>query len=87
VRGRPAAERELAIRGEVMRPFLDNNPVNFAASRSNTKLESTDIASHGAAVTVRVLCAAHRAHRHPALRASARGTAPYVNPEIVIQNK
>ena len=45
-----------AIRGEVMRQFLENNQVNFAASRSNTKLENTDIASQGAAVTVRVRC-------------------------------
>jgi S1-C subfamily serine protease len=45
-----------AIRGEVMRLFLENNQVNFPVSRSNTKLENTDIASQGAAVTVRVRC-------------------------------
>ncbi len=45
-----------AIRGEVMRTFLEHNQVNFAVSRSSTKLESTDIASQGAAVTVRVRC-------------------------------
>ena len=45
-----------AIRGEVMRAFLENNQVNFPVSRSNSKLENTDIASQGAAVTVRVRC-------------------------------
>ena len=45
-----------AIRGEVMRLFLESNQVNFPVSRSNTKLENTDIASQGAAVTVRVRC-------------------------------
>ncbi len=45
-----------AIRGEVMRLFLENNQVNFPVSRSNTKLENTEIASQGAAVTVRVRC-------------------------------
>ncbi|MEQ1775677.1 MAG: surface-adhesin E family protein [Burkholderiales bacterium] len=45
-----------AIRGEVMRLFLENNQVNFPVSRSNAKLENTDIASQGAAVTVRVRC-------------------------------
>jgi S1-C subfamily serine protease len=45
-----------AIRGEVMRLFLENNQVNFPVSRNNTKLENTDIASQGAAVTVRVRC-------------------------------
>jgi len=45
-----------AIRGEVMRLFLENNRVNFAVSRDTAKLENTDIASQGAAVTVRVRC-------------------------------
>jgi S1-C subfamily serine protease len=45
-----------AIRGEQMRLFLENNQVNFPVSRSNTRLENTDIASQGAAVTVRVRC-------------------------------
>ncbi len=45
-----------AIRGEVMRLFLDNNRVKFAVSRDTAKLENTDIAAQGAAVTVRVRC-------------------------------
>ena len=45
-----------AIRGEVMRAFLETHQVNFPVSRSNAKLENTDIASQGAAVTVRVRC-------------------------------
>ena len=45
-----------AIRGEVMRTFLETNQVNFPVSRSSVKLENTDIAAQGAAVTVRVRC-------------------------------
>lgn len=45
-----------AIRGEVVRAFLESHQVNFSASRSTAKLENTDIASLGAAVTVRVRC-------------------------------
>lgn len=45
-----------AIRGEVMRNFLETHRVSFAVSRSNAKLENTDIAAQGAAVTVRVRC-------------------------------
>ena len=39
-----------------MRAFLETHQVNFPVSRSNAKLENTDIASQGAAVTVRVRC-------------------------------
>ena len=45
-----------AMRGEVMRAFLETHQVNFPVSRSSAKLENTDIASQGAAVTVRVRC-------------------------------
>ena len=45
-----------AIRGEVMRLFLENNRVKYAVSRDTAKLENTDIAAQGAAVTVRVRC-------------------------------
>ena len=45
-----------AIRGEVMRLFLETNRVKFAVSRDTAKLENTDIAAQGAAVTVRVRC-------------------------------
>ena len=34
-----------AIRGEVMRLFLENHRVTFAVSRDNNRLENTDIAS------------------------------------------
>ena len=53
-----------AIRGEVMRAFLENNQVNFPVSRDTAKLENTDIAAKGAAVTVRVRCV-----RNPAVAA------------------
>ncbi len=45
-----------AIRGEVMRKFLETHQVNFPVSRSSSKLENTDIASQGATVTVCVRC-------------------------------
>ncbi len=45
-----------AIRGEIMRTFLETHQVNFPVSRSTAKLENTDIAAQGAAVTVRVRC-------------------------------
>lgn len=45
-----------ANRSEVMRLLLENNQVNFAVSRDNTKLENNAIASQGTAVTVRVCC-------------------------------
>jgi hypothetical protein len=45
-----------AIRGEVLSDFLEKNDVEFTASEDTTRLENTDIASQGAAVTVRVRC-------------------------------
>lgn len=45
-----------AIRGEVVRSFLEAQNINFTASEDSAKLENTDIASRGAAVTVRVRC-------------------------------
>jgi S1-C subfamily serine protease len=45
-----------AIRGEVVRSFLEAQNINFTASNDSAKLENTDIASRGAAVTVRVRC-------------------------------
>ena len=45
-----------AIRGEVLRGFLERNHIDFSASRDTAKLENTEIASQGAAVTVRVRC-------------------------------
>jgi uncharacterized protein len=45
-----------AIRGEAVRTFLESQGVNFTASDSSDKLENTEIASRGAAFTVRVRC-------------------------------
>ncbi|MBI4195339.1 MAG: trypsin-like peptidase domain-containing protein [Betaproteobacteria bacterium] len=45
-----------AIKGEIVRAFLEAQNVPFAASADATKLENTDIASRGSAVTVRVRC-------------------------------
>ncbi len=59
----PAAAGDLpqnvnfAIRGEVMRTFLETHQVKFPVSRSVSKQENADIASLGAAVKVRVRCA------------------------------
>ena len=43
-----------AIRGEFVRNFLEANRIEFSASGDSATLESTEIASRGAAVTVRV---------------------------------
>ena len=45
-----------AIRGEFVRNFLEANRIEFSASSDAATLESTEIASRGAAVTVRVRC-------------------------------
>jgi S1-C subfamily serine protease len=45
-----------AIRGDVVRDFLEANGVSFTASNSTARLENTEIASRGAAATVRVRC-------------------------------
>jgi len=45
-----------AIRGDVVRAFLEAHDVVFTASGDATKLENTEIASRGAATTVRVRC-------------------------------
>ena len=45
-----------AIRGEFVRNFLEANRIPFTASADSASLESTEIASRGAAVTVRVRC-------------------------------
>lgn len=45
-----------AIRGDTVRSFLEAQNVNFTASDASAKLENTEIASRGAAVTVRVRC-------------------------------
>jgi len=45
-----------AIRGDTVRGFLEAHKVDFKVSDDSDKLESTEIASRGAAVTVRVRC-------------------------------
>jgi len=45
-----------AIRGEFVRHFLEASRIDFAASSDSAALENTEIASRGAAVTVRVRC-------------------------------
>ena len=55
-----------AIRGEPVRAFLEANRIEYADSSESAVLASTEIASRGAAVTVRVRC----------LRESAPAPAP-----------
>jgi len=45
-----------AIRGEPVRAFLEANRIQYADSNDSAALASTEIASRGAAVTVRVRC-------------------------------
>jgi S1-C subfamily serine protease len=45
-----------AIRGDVVRSFLEAQNVDFTASSASSKLENTEIANRGTAVTVLVLC-------------------------------
>ncbi|MGQ0751881.1 MAG: trypsin-like peptidase domain-containing protein [Betaproteobacteria bacterium] len=45
-----------AIRGDVVRSFLEAHGASFTASDASARLENTDIAARGAAVTVRVRC-------------------------------
>jgi S1-C subfamily serine protease len=45
-----------AIKGEVVRTFLEAQNIDFTSSDNSSRLEHTDIASRGAAVTVRVRC-------------------------------
>jgi S1-C subfamily serine protease len=54
-----------AIRGDIVRAFLDAHGVTFTASGESDRLENTEIASRGAATTVRVRC----------IRASAAASA------------
>ena len=45
-----------AIKGDVVRAFLESNKIDYATSADTAKLENTEIASRGAAVTVLVRC-------------------------------
>lgn len=45
-----------AIKGEVVRTFLDAQNIDFTSSDNSSRLDNTEIASRGAAVTVRVRC-------------------------------
>ena len=51
-----------AIRGDVVRAFLEAQHVDFTASSASSKLENTEIANRGAAVTVLVRCVREPAH-------------------------
>jgi S1-C subfamily serine protease len=58
-----------AIRGDVVRSFLEAQHVDFTASSASSKLENTEIANRGTAVTVLVRCI-----REPAPPAQAPAT-------------
>lgn len=45
-----------AIKGESVRSFLESNKIEFEAAEDTARLENTEIASRGAAITVRVRC-------------------------------
>jgi len=45
-----------AIRGDVVRAFLEAQGASFTSAESSSRLENTEIAARGAAVTVRVRC-------------------------------
>ena len=45
-----------AIKGEVVRTFLEAQNIDFTSSSDSSRLEHTEVASRGAAVTVRVRC-------------------------------
>jgi S1-C subfamily serine protease len=51
-----------AIRGDVVRSFLEAQHVDFTASSASSKLENTEIANRGTAVTVLVRCIRESAH-------------------------
>jgi S1-C subfamily serine protease len=55
-----------AIRGDVVRSFLEEQNVDFTASSASAKLENTEMASRGAAVTVLVRCIHEPAQPAPA---------------------
>lgn len=60
-----------AIRGDVVRSFLEAQKVDFTASSNSAKLENTEIAKRGTAVTVIVRCI-----REPATPALPPAVAP-----------
>lgn len=51
-----------AIRGDIVRSFLEDQHVDFTASSASSKLENTEIANRGTAVTVLVRCIREPAH-------------------------
>jgi hypothetical protein len=60
-----------AIRGDVVRSFLEAQGVDFTASSSSARLENTEIARRGTAVTVLVRCIREPAKPAPAPSAPA----------------
>ena len=65
-----------AIRGDTVRAFLEAQNVSFTASDSSAKLENTEIATRGAAVTVRVRCIREPARVAPASSSSTPTARP-----------
>jgi S1-C subfamily serine protease len=61
-----------AIRGDVVRSFLEAEQVDFTASTASAKLENTEMASRGTAVTVLIRCVREPARpvQPPATQAS-----------------
>jgi S1-C subfamily serine protease len=51
-----------AIRGDVVQSFLEAHQVDFTASSASAKLENTEIAGRGTAVTVLIRCVREPAH-------------------------
>jgi S1-C subfamily serine protease len=45
-----------AVRGDTMRAFLDAQRVDYASTRQSVRIDNTELAAHGVAVTVRVHC-------------------------------
>ena len=66
VLGRCEEAVELAIRGDVVRSFLEDQGVDFTDSSAFSKLENTEMAARGAAVTVLVRCIREPAQPAPA---------------------
>ncbi len=54
-----------AIKGEVVRAFLESNKIEFETSDDAARLENTEIARRGATVTVRVRCIRNAAAAAP----------------------
>lgn len=65
-----------AIRGDVVQSFLEAQGATYTASESSTRLENTDIAARGSAVTVRVRCIRDGVPVAPASSSAPTRTSP-----------